>query len=175
MTAIVMNAALTVLVGVLWQQAPFARDANSGNIPANVTFPTAMRQEVERLTERSATLQRQFDRIEQARARVDVRVSPAVGAGSRRAYATLDRYSHGFIHARIVVPPGVDFVELLAHELEHVLEQIDGVDLASFERTGDATRTSDGVFETARAQLAGRTAASEVRSADVAAAEAGAP
>jgi hypothetical protein len=42
---------------------------------------------------------------------------------------------------------------MLAHELEHVLEQIDGVDLAGEERRGNRRvwRTAGRAFETARA------------------------
>jgi hypothetical protein len=52
--------------------------------------------------------------------------------------------------------------ELLAHELEHVLEQVEGIDLDALAEEGEARRLSDGSFETARAVQAGRRVAAEV-------------
>ena len=62
--------------------------------------------------------------------------------------------------------PSGDPVMLIAHEFEHILEQLDGVDLRSM-----ATRVATGVhlvpgsghFETDRAIAAGRQVADEVR------------
>ena len=53
---------------------------------------------------------------------------------------------------------------MLAHELEHVIEQIDGTklhELAGKQRSG-VTRFADGAFETVRAERAGRAAIREV-------------
>ncbi len=55
--------------------------------------------------------------------------------------------------------------EDLAHEIEHVLEQIDGVDLAGLLANGVAGVRADrqrGVLETARAAAIGRLVAYEV-------------
>jgi hypothetical protein len=53
---------------------------------------------------------------------------------------------------------------VLAHELEHVLEQIEGVSLSdAADRTSGGThRMADGAYETERARVAGRAAAEEV-------------
>ena len=73
----------------------------------------------------------------------------------------------GSLTAAIDVPAMDDDVELIAHELEHVIEQLDDVDLATA-----ASRTDSGVvvfardeqvFETRRATEAGRRVALEVR------------
>ena len=55
--------------------------------------------------------------------------------------------------------------EYLAHEIEHVLEQIDGVNLRwAFEQRLDGVRlTAAEHFETTRAVAVGRTVADEVR------------
>jgi hypothetical protein len=55
-------------------------------------------------------------------------------------------------------------VELIAHELEHVIEQLDGVDLASQITRGDTARSPRrGHYETLRAVTMGRRVAEEVR------------
>jgi hypothetical protein len=57
--------------------------------------------------------------------------------------------------------------ELIAHELEHVIEQLDGIDLhalASRPATGVHV-CADGAFETTRAVKVGRAVAGEVRRA----------
>ena len=55
-----------------------------------------------------------------------------------------------------------DPVELIAHELEHVIEQLDGVDLEVHVRTGMAWKREDGAFETRRATEVGKRVAREV-------------
>ena len=54
--------------------------------------------------------------------------------------------------------------EYLAHEIEHVLEQVDGVDLRRSARGGleGVQETQSSVFETARAIAIGRVVAREV-------------
>ena len=55
-----------------------------------------------------------------------------------------------------------DLTELIAHEFEHLIEQLDGVDLTALSRDGQAHRLSDGAFETERAVAAGQRVAGEV-------------
>ncbi len=52
--------------------------------------------------------------------------------------------------------------ELLGHEFEHLIEQLDGVDLSAMARGGEARRLTDGAFETERAIAAGQQVAGEV-------------
>jgi len=69
--------------------------------------------------------------------------------------------------ARIEVARFDDLVELIAHEIEHVIEQIDAIDLAADAGqpgTGVHTVGADGMmFETARAARVGVSVAREVR------------
>jgi hypothetical protein len=48
-----------------------------------------------------------------------------------------------------------NYVELLGHEFEHVLEQIDGVNLRADAARGHARILADGAYETRRATEAG--------------------
>jgi hypothetical protein len=93
---------------------------------------------------------------------------PAGRAGARTAMTRVD----GQLRAAIVEVPGPDatqLVELIAHEFEHILEQLDGVDLAAWagrsgvRRVGGSDR--EGPFETERARQVGRLVAGEYLSA----------
>jgi hypothetical protein len=132
------------------------------SLPLNIAVDEALRGRLEESAALSATLQRQFTLIADSRAVVEVRLFLGRLPAFRRAETTISRSDSGFIRARVFVPPGADFIELLAHELEHVVEQIEGVDLTALTRTGAATQDVSGVFETVRARDAGRAAALEV-------------
>jgi hypothetical protein len=62
------------------------------------------------------------------------------------------------IVAEVHLPPTNGLIELVAHEFEHVIEQIEGLDLKRSARIkGSGVRELEGrVFETDRAQAAGR-------------------
>jgi Tol biopolymer transport system component len=53
-------------------------------------------------------------------------------------------------------------IELIAHEIEHVIEQLDGIDLEAHARTGNVWKKEDGAFETWRAIEIGKRVAREV-------------
>ena len=63
------------------------------------------------------------------------------------------------------INPLGDFTELLAHELEHVIEQLDGIDLAAKAAVANSGVRSctDGTFETSRAVRIGTVVALEAR------------
>ena len=69
----------------------------------------------------------------------------------------------GVVVGRVQVPLSADVIEFIAHELEHILERAEGVDLPrESERTGSGVwRAVDG-FETQRATDMGRQVAREV-------------
>ena len=69
-------------------------------------------------------------------------------------------------HVRLYSP--FDAAEIIAHEFEHLLEQIDGVNLRllSLIAGSGVTETNDGSYETRRAVLAGRRVAGECASVD---------
>jgi len=83
--------------------------------------------------------------------------------GSRmRARAVVRRDASGAFAADIEIRTPVAMPELLAHELEHVIEQIDGVDLPALAARGEAQRVEGQAFETRRACLVGQQVAGEV-------------
>jgi hypothetical protein len=107
------------------------------------------------LLQRSATFQRQCMRIAAARVlRVTVRVSTAVEVGAL-AQTVITRYDAGGIRAEVTLRFSEDYLLLLAHEFEHILEQVEGVDLREEAASGRAWRTTSGAWETRRAARAG--------------------
>ena len=67
--------------------------------------------------------------------------------------------------ATVAINPRGDFTELLAHELEHVIEQLDGIDLAVKASVANSGVRScvDGTFETSRAVRVGSVVAVQAR------------
>jgi hypothetical protein len=145
-----------------------ARPAWSVTLPPNLTIPDVYRSYVNSMLRLSPTFRRQCLRIanalgltvvlrqflarppERMRARTNLRTAP-----DSRRYATVEIEALG------------DPVELIAHEIEHVIEWLDGVDLrarAALPRTGvHLCDGGNGAFETIRATRAGLAVAEEVR------------
>jgi hypothetical protein len=135
-----------------------ACDAGARHIDASA----ALQQVIAELLVHSPTFRLQCARIAEAGARIRVIISLAARGASTRARASIGRLANGVVWADIELPPAADFAELLPHEFEHVLEQIDGVDLATRARDGaDVALAADGSFETERARAAGLAAARE--------------
>jgi hypothetical protein len=114
---------------------------------------------------RSPTLARQCAELSAAPGlRVIVRLARSRLHGCR-ARAMIARSPRG-VSAVIEIPAPIssDFGELLAHEFEHVLEQVEGQDLAGMVNRGTRAvyRTASGAFETERAKQAGEAARREL-------------
>jgi hypothetical protein len=125
---------------------------------------------VEDLLRSSATLRDQYDRIASA-SDVCVRVEPWVGhPRDWVARATITRSTTGMIEAWVEIPTPLtapEYARRLAHEFEHILEQIEGVNLRTLadDPARGVSRLSDGAYESERAQRAGHAAALEVERA----------
>jgi hypothetical protein len=121
--------------------------------------------------EHSATFRSQCQRL--ADTHTIVILSAFTLPKSRPARARITVYSDGSVLARVDIPLNARTLELVAHELEHVLEQVDGVNLAMqaalsrslTSRSETAVRLPGGEFETRRAIEAGLRVAAEFRSA----------
>ncbi len=135
-------------------------------MPANVRMPPALRAAVERLLAQSSTLRRQCAAIAAAgkRARLTIVVARPDITGCR-ARASFAWRAPGWFEVRIDVPFTRDFPELIAHEFEHVVEQLEGLNLRrlSEQQESGVEEVAAGTFETARAQAAGRAAALEIQ------------
>lgn len=133
--------------------------------PPNLIVPPSHDKLVSEMWRRSATFRRQGLRIaEETGLVVRVRMNPRVPGDTVRATTRVKRQP-GSLAADVSIRDTCCFVELLAHELEHVLEQLDRIDLrAAAERAGRAVWVAgDGSFETIRAIHVGRQVAAEVQ------------
>jgi hypothetical protein len=140
-------------------------------LAANLKVPGPYEGLVATMLERSPTFRRQCARIAQAvHLTVELR-SESRAPRSTAAWTTIARRpADGRLHAIVRLGPATNSVELIAHEIEHVIEQLDGVNLrhmASLRATGVqvcAGCAEDQMFETRRAIAVGRQVAREVDS-----------
>ena len=134
-------------------------------LPANIQVTPAFGAILARLIGQSPTLERQcraLAALPHVRVQLQLRSRPM--AHSCRARARIERFEGGAIRATIEMPVTLDYAELIAHEFEHVIEIVEGVDLASraTKRGSGVSRGLEGAFETDRAQRTGRQAGAEV-------------
>ncbi len=123
-------------------------------IPGNI-HAGLLAKNVAGLIQSSSTFRAQCERIAAARnLRVDVELVPTLGLV--RAETAITRYEAGAIRAEVRIAFGQDYRELIAHEFEHIIEQLDGVDLRAEADQGRAWLVDRHVFETRRASEAGR-------------------
>ena len=85
---------------------------------------------------------------------------------SYHARAAMRRQSGALVSVNIHLTRFEDPIELIAHEIEHVIEQLEGVDLEAQAGTGNVWKREDGAFETRRAIEVGRRVAREVNAAE---------
>jgi hypothetical protein len=138
-----------------------------GDIPPNMQVSLVYRQLVVKMLSRSPTFRRQMLRIAAA-SHLTVSLHsayPSTHTGLR-ATTEFSRGTKGNLSATIEIVPLKDNIELIAHELEHVIEQLDGVDLAAKASRPNsgvyATGDSGNLFETTRAKRIGSQVAREV-------------
>jgi hypothetical protein len=133
--------------------------------PAGLRVPRGLRPQVERMWRTSPTFRRQCLRLSEASVTVIVYFGLPRSVARATALARIER-QHGLTRrADVYLDVGLVSVhETLAHELEHVLEQIDGVNLPALvaSRVHGVREVEPGAFETARAAAIGRLVAHEV-------------
>jgi hypothetical protein len=162
MTLICLVAA-TVLVG-----STMTRDRALAQMPASprIQVEALFDPVVDDLLEASPTFLQQYERIsETPLVKVSIRALPKGEESCCRARTTIRRYQSGAIIAWVEIPSPrtkEEYAELLGHEFEHILEQIDLIDLDAQADDGvGVTRLGDATYETARARRAGQAVARE--------------
>ena len=134
--------------------------------PANIVTSNEFRLLIETMLRQSPTFRRQCLRIG-SEPRLTIRLAMAAPPerSDFRASTRLEREPDGRLSAEIRISVPGAIVELIAHELEHVIEQLDGVDLAARAAQHDsgvkALSSAPTAFETIRARRAGQKVASE--------------
>ena len=148
-----------------------ARAADGSHaMPPNLLAPRGYQELLASMVRRSATFRRQCLRIAYTPGLVVQLESLRVSAAPShvRAETHITR-KDGRVLAIVRLFSLDDPVELIAHEIEHIIEQLDGVDLqarAAATDSGVRVRRGDGpVFETTRAARVGLMVAAEVRQA----------
>jgi hypothetical protein len=132
-------------------------------LPCRLLAHDHLRPLIDELWTRSVTFRQQCRRLAGARAVVLLHGASAAET-VWNAESRIGLLDDGRVMARVRVRVGRESVEVIAHELEHVLERIDGVHLAlDALRRGSSTTLAGGAYETRRATEAGRRVAKEVR------------
>jgi hypothetical protein len=135
--------------------------------PSNIVVQEELRAAVVRLWSGSPTFRAQVLKIgAHGRYRVAVTLDATItlDRDKCRAQCVMRVYSTGFVMARVSLPDRRDLDELIPHELEHVVEHIEGVDVRRdvFRHGGGAYDAGRGRIETVRAMRAGRQARAEL-------------
>ena len=113
--------------------------------------------------ERSPTFRRLCDDLAAARAVVALEWGRT--DSQSRAISRIDVHD-GVVVAVVSIPPVAEAIELVAHELQHVLERTRGLDFeAESKRPGSGVWRAFGGWETQTAIDVGRQVANEVREA----------
>jgi Tol biopolymer transport system component len=159
--------------GVIANLTPHTQDAIASpddgrpvNIPAG---PPAnldsgvFRGVVDAMWRDSLTFRRQCQRLGVERGlEVKLLAQTSHRQSSVRASTEMSRKNGTLTLARVVVFSPLDAVELIAHEIEHIIEQLDGVEFLGSASTR-TTRQAGAAYETGRAVEIGRVVAREVR------------
>jgi hypothetical protein len=153
-------------------EARRAGPAASAALPANVRASSVLAPAVLQLMAVSPTFLAQMRRVAEA-PRLRVSIEPAIrgiGDGCHcSARTVMRRYSGGRLVAIVTIAFPLKFVEtaeLLGHELEHVIEQLEEVDVRGMAAdAAGATRVAEDTFETTRAKRAGEVVAGELERA----------
>src|SRR5258708_375052 len=132
-------------------------------IPSNIFIRKDFQAFVARLLLLSPTFNRQYQRIASTRdLRVTINVVAPMTKVGYRARCMISKVEGLAIVNMEIVALG-SYAEAIGHEFEHLLEQLDGLDLRALanERGSGVVRQGDGSFETRRAISAGRTVGRE--------------
>jgi hypothetical protein len=132
-------------------------------LPPNLVVPGIARPLVTSMWSRSPTFRRQCARLAE-HPEVLVRIDLFAGVHNGQASAFVEQGDGSYrVSVAIDVHKSALYVEHIAHELEHVLEAVDGTDLPrlSRQRVGGVINLG-GSYETARALSVGRIVAREV-------------
>jgi hypothetical protein len=135
--------------------------------PPNLLVPPMYGPLIESMLRESPTFRRQCVRIAgEPRLTVRLAIGSAPSRSGIRAATRMTRTKKGRLTALIDIGLFENVEELIAHEFEHIIEQLDGVDLAAqaAQRATGVTEIGHGrdVFETMRAKRTGLKVVSEL-------------
>jgi len=134
------------------------------SLPSNVTLADGYDDLVEAMLRSSPTFRAQCSRLGGA-TELHVLVRRSLLASPQSAMTRLVRQRDGHIEAEVEIGMFGEGALLIAHEFEHIIEQLDGVDLPALADRHDTGVRADprtGHFETERAIAIGQRVAREV-------------
>ena len=146
--------------------------AGEDTLPANFAAPQTLKPLLSKMWTLSRTFRRQCARLRaEPSVRIRVYTAASLSQSGGRAATHIQRGPAGVVEAEVYLASFVhtsDFTELLAHEFEHIIEYLDGLDHARLARLAPATvwPTGRGQFETQRATETGRLVVAEVGRSD---------
>jgi hypothetical protein len=145
--------------------APCAAIGFAVHLPETIQVADDLRRPVDTMLRRSPAFRSQCRQIARARQLyARVRIDGQLAGRAYRARTTIHRLPSGAIVADIDITPVGDPTEWLAHEFEHLIEQLDGLELMDLARRRQGVWHSvDEMFETDRAIQMGRTVLDQVR------------
>jgi hypothetical protein len=143
---------------------PRLAPAAPSSIPKHVYVAPCLRPTIDRMLELSPTFRAQVQQLAQTRG-LGMAISLEVTPGPNPAAGAIRRFDSGLLLAVIRIHSLVDKEGLVAHEVEHVLEQIERVPLERLARRGDQVWLAGSSYETLRAIEAGRQVSREMRAA----------
>jgi hypothetical protein len=139
------------------------RSAQTPRRPCRLVVKPTLERVVDDGLERSPTLRRQCDELAAARAVVAMEWGRT--DSQSRAISRMEVHD-GVVVAVVSIPPVAEAIELVAHELQHVIERTRGLDFeAESKRPGSGVWRAFGGWETQTAIDVGRQVAREVREA----------
>jgi hypothetical protein len=134
-------------------------------VTASMVVDARLQGLIDDLLSHSPAFRRQWQRLEKfprLSLRIELVHANHVG-GDAHAATHISVQRDGSLHAAVAIPGGRRLAELIAHEVEHVLERLDGVRVDAQHALGDnSVRRASGTFETARAVLVGQLVAKEL-------------
>ena len=142
----------------------------SPTLPPNIIVDRALETIVARMLDRSPTFRGQVVQLgSMVLVRIRVVLDPSLATSATRPMCRADgllrRYTFGRIDALIRLPSDKNAPELIAHELEHVREFVEGVNfrLQAARLHSGVWHAYSGHYETARALAIGHRVALEVK------------
>jgi len=136
-------------------------------LPANIDAQEDLRRQMGVMLQRSLTFRQQCQRLDIPHLRVQIRTDAQLVDRPYRARSTIRRSAAGGLTAWVAITAFGDPTQWIAHELEHIIEQLDGVRVPQLAllNARDAWRSGDNMFETERAILIGRLVLDQVQGA----------
>ena len=137
-------------------------------LPGSIDAPDDLRRLMGTMLQRSATFRQQCQRLDVPGLHVQIRLDPQLVDRPYRARSIIRRSDSGNFTAWVAITPFGNPAQWLAHEIEHIIEQLDGVRVPRLAVAGarDAWQTGENMFETERALRIGRRVLHELHDAN---------